>query len=50
MHYEADEIMKPEDIMRMDWLVENVVGHIPTIDELKEEAQKLFEEAVFGEA
>ena len=39
IHYESDEIMKPEDIMRMDWLVENVVGHIPTIDELKEEAQ-----------
>lgn len=39
VHYDKDEVMKPEDIMRMDWLVENVVGHIPTIEELKEEAQ-----------
>ncbi len=35
----ADEIMKPDEIMKMDWLVENVIGHIPTIEELKEEAQ-----------
>ncbi len=39
IHYEESEIMKPEDIMRMDWLVENVEGKIPTIDELKEEAK-----------
>ena len=25
--------------MRMDWLVDNVVGSIPTVDMLKEEAQ-----------
>ena len=31
--------MKPEDIMRMDWLVDNVVGHIPALDELRKEAQ-----------
>lgn len=37
--YESANAMKPEDIMKMDWLVENVIGKIPTIDELKEEAQ-----------
>ena len=39
IHYEDCEEMKPEDIMRMDWLVDNVVGSIPTIDDLKDEAQ-----------
>lgn len=37
VHYQASDIMKPEDIMRMDWLVDNIVGHIPTVDELREE-------------
>jgi len=39
VHYGESEVMKPEDIVRMDWLVENVVGHIPTVDELKEEVK-----------
>lgn len=39
IHYEDSEEMKPEDIMRMDWLVDNVVGSIPTIDDLKDDAQ-----------
>ena len=39
VHYHASEVMKPEDIMRMDWLVDNVVGSIPTVDMLREEAQ-----------
>ncbi len=33
------EIMSPEDIMKMDWLVDNVVGEIPHIDDLKEDAK-----------
>ncbi len=33
------EYMKPEDIMTMDWLVENVIGSIPVIDELVDNAQ-----------
>lgn len=41
VHYEESEIMKPEDIVRMDWLVENVEGKIPTIDDLKEEAKQV---------
>lgn len=39
VHYHPSEAMKPEDIMRMDWLVDNVVGHIPTVDELRDEIQ-----------
>lgn len=34
-----DVAMKPEDIMEMDWLVENVVGSIPSMDTLIDAAQ-----------
>jgi len=37
---EAGEL-RPEEIVGMDWLAENVVGAIPTAEELTEEAQKL---------
>lgn len=33
------DLLKPEDIMTMDWLVDNVVGSIPNIDDLMEEAK-----------
>lgn len=33
------ELLKPEDIITMDWLVDNVIGSIPTIDDLVEEAK-----------
>lgn len=33
------DVLKPEDIMTMDWLVDNVVGSIPVIDDLKESAK-----------
>ncbi len=33
------DLMKPEDIMKMDWFVENVVGSIPNIDELNDAAK-----------
>lgn len=35
--------MKPEDIMRMDWLVENVIGDIPALEELVEGAKSIVE-------
>lgn len=35
--------IKPEGIMTMDWLTDNVVGFIPSIDDLKEEAQPVVE-------
>ena len=34
-----DEIIAPKDIITMDWLVDNVVGSIPSISDLTEEAQ-----------
>ncbi len=34
--------MTPEEIVAMDWLVENVVGHIPTQEELREDAIPVF--------
>lgn len=33
--------LTPEEIITMDWLAENVVGHIPEFEELTEEAQRL---------
>lgn len=38
---EEGSTLSPEDIITMDWLAENVVGHIPELEELTEEAQKL---------
>lgn len=38
------EAMKPEDIMKMDWLVENVIGDIPSIDLLTDGAKPVVEE------
>ena len=34
--------LSPEEIVTMDWLAENIVGHIPTEDELLENALPLF--------
>lgn len=39
----AGEVMSAENIMKMDWLVENVVGDIPSIDLLKEQAKPVVE-------
>lgn len=33
------DFIKPEDIMIMDWLVDNVIGSIPNIDELTDNAK-----------
>ena len=40
---EKKEHMLPEDIMKMNWLVENIVGEIPVIDELKDDAKPIVE-------
>ena len=29
-----DSWFRPEELMRMNWLCDNVIGHIPTVDEL----------------
>lgn len=36
---EKDNCFIPEELMSMEWLVENVEGRIPTIDELKDEVK-----------
>lgn len=33
------DLIKPEDIITMDWLVDNVIGSIPNIDDLIDEAK-----------
>jgi basic membrane lipoprotein Med (substrate-binding protein (PBP1-ABC) superfamily) len=39
----ANEAMNPEDIMKMDWLVENVIGSIPVSWELVDGAKPVVE-------
>ena len=39
----VDGRLSPADIIAMDWLVDNVVGGFPAIDELKDEARALVE-------
>lgn len=34
-----NEAMSPEDIMKMDWLVENIIGDIPALEEFVEQAK-----------
>lgn len=34
--------LSPEEIVTMDWLAENIIGHIPTQEELREDAIPLF--------
>lgn len=36
--------MQPEEIMTMDWLVENVIGSIPTKEELTEQAEPVIKQ------
>lgn len=40
---EAGKSMSPDDIMKMDYLVENIVGDIPSIDLLNETAKPVVE-------
>lgn len=40
---EKGESLGADEIITMDWLAENVIGRIPEVDELTEEAQKLVE-------
>jgi len=35
---DPDRSLTPEEIVNMDWLAENVIGHIPTKEELIETA------------
>ncbi len=40
---EKNQVMLPEDIMKMNWLADNVIGEIPEVSELKEEAKPIVE-------
>lgn len=37
------DIIHPEDILTMNWLAENVIGSIPTLEELKDSAKPVVE-------
>ena len=39
----VDSRLTPADVIAMDWLVDNVVGGFPTIDEVKDESRALVE-------
>ena len=39
----AEEDMQPQDIMMMDWFVENIIGDIPSLDEFTECAKPIVE-------
>lgn len=43
LRLEENELLRPEEILKMDWLVENVNGNIPVIDELKDSAKPVVE-------
>ena len=40
---EVGDALMPEEIMKMNWLVDNIVGEIPAIDDLKDEAKSIVE-------
>ena len=35
--------LAPKDIITMNWLSDNIIGQIPTLDELKDESRKVVE-------
>lgn len=43
LRLDAYNVMRPEDIMTMDWLCNNVIGSIPKIDELIDSAKAVVE-------
>lgn len=40
---EASETMTPDELMKMNWLLDNVIGEIPEIEALREEAKSIVE-------
>lgn len=38
---EDDRVMPPEEIIRMDWLAENVIGYIPKMEDLVDQAKSV---------
>lgn len=46
----ASEILTPEQIMTMDWLSDNVIGSIPTLDDLTDDARPIVELRGFAQS
>ena len=42
---DPDRTLSPEEIIRMDWLAENVIGSIPTQKELTEQAKPVTQQS-----
>jgi len=42
---DPDRVMPPEEIIRMDWLADNVIGTIPSVEELIDEAKAVVEKS-----
>ncbi len=38
IHAEEDSSLSPKDIITMNWLADNIIGRIPSLDELREDA------------
>lgn len=38
-----EDTLSPEEIIHMDWLAQNIIGAIPTLEELKEQARPIVE-------
>ena len=45
---EGNHVMSPNELMNMDWLVDNVIGKMPKLEELDEEAAAMVEVQGFG--
>lgn len=45
-----ENCLSPEEIMKMDWLLDNVIGEIPTLEKLKQEARPVVELAGVNKA
>ena len=46
---EMERAFSPEEIMTMDWLAENVIGYIPAMEELVEQAKPVVSTQGLGE-
>ena len=42
---DPDRTLSPEEIIRMDWLAENVIGSIPAQKELTEQAKPVTQQS-----
>ena len=45
---QGDQVLSPNEIMMMNWLVDNVDGHIPRLEDLDEEAAAMVSVQGFG--